>query len=150
MTEPTKPDLTGLQYPALLSVMEEAKRDLDQAKAWVATIQNEIDGRLMASVKAQLEQLGKTTGTVNMPLQGGITAKGVVDKKVEWDSDKLFALAITMPVDQARAIFKFAVSVPEKNYEGIKVANPDLGKAIDAARTIKASTPKITLSREDA
>ena len=57
--------------------------------------------------------------------------------------------ATTMPVERARTIFKFAVSVPEKIYDGIKAADPELGKSIDSARTTKQGAIKITLTKED-
>lgn len=150
MTEPTNPPgLSGVNYPTLYQTWLDAKADAANATAWLKQVEEEISNRLAPSVLAALDQQGKTTGTVNLDIQGGLKAKGVVDKKVEWDSEKLLALAVTMPIDQAKAVFKFAVSVPEKNYEGVKAANPVLGKAIDEARTVKHGAPKVTLSKED-
>jgi len=126
-----------------------AKDILAIAKRNADAIQSEIDSRLSPSAIAALAQQDKQHGTVNLPCQDGITAKCVVDKKVEWDSDRLFAIAMTLPQEQARALMKFAVSVPEKNWEGIATANPELAERLKVARTTKYGAPKVTLVKEN-
>ena len=143
-------DYAGLGYRQIHAQIDSVKREFDSAKARLAKLHEELEARLGSSARKMLADGGKATGTVNMPLQDGLTAKVEVPKKIEWDSDKLFALAMTMPVERARSIFKFAVSVPEKIYDGIKAADPELGKSIDAARTTKLGAVKVTLSEDAA
>jgi hypothetical protein len=150
MNDIPKPDLSGQSLIGLHTMLTEAKAEVDSAKEWAAVIQAEIDKRLAPSVLAALEQQGKAFGSVTLACQGGVVCKGTVEKKVEWDSEKLFNLATVMPVDRARAIFKFAVSVPERIYDGVKATDPELGMAIDEARTTKPGAPKITLLVEGA
>ena len=140
--------LKALGYPALLSVITEAQQDVTDAKVWLAHVQAELTARLAPSVKSELAALNKPAGTVNMTLQGGMSAKGVVDKKIEWDSEKLIAIAQTMPWARVIKIFKIDFGVAEKIYEGIKATDEDLAAQLDKARTVKYGDPKITLSKE--
>ncbi|CAB4120998.1 hypothetical protein UFOVP4_56 [uncultured Caudovirales phage] len=142
--------LKELGYPALLSIIEEAQDDVANAKAWFSRVQRELSDRLEGSVKNELAALDKATGTVNIPLQGGMIAKGIIDKKVEWDNDKLMAIAWAMPWERVTKIFKITFSVPERVYDGIRAADEALAAKLDTARTIKVGDPKITLSREAA
>lgn len=141
-------DLAGLGYSQIYAQIDSTKREFDSAKARLAKLHEELEARLGNAARKMLADGGKASGTVNMPLQGGLTAKVEVPKKIEWDSDKLFDLATAMSVERARSIFKFAVSVPEKIYDGIKAADPELGKSIDSARTTKQGAIKITLTKE--
>jgi len=142
-------DFTQLSYTELHKLITENAEQAARLKALGSSLTAELNRRLGDSVKQQLDAEGKTFGTVNLPLQDGLTVKCVVGKKIEWDSDMLFEQAIRMSPDRARSIFKFAVSVPEKIYEGIKAADPELGMTIDKARTTKPEATKYTLTKED-
>ena len=144
-----RPDLKGLGVPALHDIHAAAVRDVEDAKRWLITVNDEINERFADTIKAALAAQGKDSGTVTQVLDGGFEIKGEVGKKVDWDSDKLLATAMTIPFDQAKQIFKFAVSVPEKIYNGLKAANPALGAAVDGARTTTFSAPKVTLRKDD-
>lgn len=147
--EQVKPvELGGLGYPQLKAMIDEAKGNMAAEKAWLDKLNAELEARLGNEARRSLDAQGKDHGTVNMPLQGGITAKVVIDRKIEWDSDKLLDLAVTMPMDRAKQIFKFALSVPEKNYAGITALGGELADGITAARTTKPGAPKITLTAE--
>lgn len=148
MEKEVSDELSAQPLSTLYAMQQEAKAEADSTKAWAAKIQAEIDSRLSPSAIAALTQQDKQHGTVNLPCQDGIIAKCVVDKKVEWDSDRLFAIAMTLPQEQARALMKFAVSVPEKNWDGIQHANPELAERLKAARTTKYGAPKVTLVKE--
>ena len=146
--EEKKPDLRGMPISTLYAIQQEAKSELDACKAWADNIQLEINTRIGQSAVNSLADLGKQYGTVNLPCQDGIVAKCVIDKKVEWDSDKLFSVAMSLPMDQARNLMKFAISIPEKNWEGIQHANPALAERLKDARTTKFGAPKVTLLKE--
>lgn len=148
MTEGKQPDLSGMSYVALLAVQDEAAEELANMKAWQATVANAVADRLGASAKAAYDQQNKQSGSMSLPLQDGIIAKVDIDKRVEWDSDKLLAVAQTLPWDRARSLFKMALSVPENTYKVLKDVAPDLAVKIDEARTVKYGLPKIKLVKE--
>ena len=141
----TNPDLTGLGYAALMDIIAEAKEELESQKAWIATIQDEIDVRLAPSVAAAIREAGKQHGTINLPIQGGLIAKGEISKKVEWDSAKLIEIAQTMPWERVSAVFNIKFSVSEKTWDGIVAVGGPLADKIKAARTVKYSAPKVTI-----
>lgn len=143
-----RPDLKTLAVPALFETQVAAARDVEDAKRWLIMINDEINERFAQATVDALAALGKEAGTVTQSIGNGLAIEGKVDKKVEWDSEALLKTATSMPFDRAQQIFKFAVSVPEKIYAGIKVADPGLAAVIDEARTIKFSAPKVTLKRE--
>jgi len=140
--------LDGLTYSQLYTRIGNTIAEATTVKGRLDDLNAEVAKRLGESIKKALADDGKEHGTANLSLQDGITAKGVVDKKVEWDSAKLLAIAQTMPWNRAVAVFKIVFSVPEKIYAGIKAVDPDLLKLIDAARTTKHGEPKITLIKE--
>lgn len=142
-------DFSALSYLELHTLINQNTETAARIKALGTSLADELHRRLGDSVKQQLATDGKDFGTVNFPMQDGLTVKCVVGKKVEWDSDKLFEQAIRMAPDRAKSIFKFVVSVPEKIYDGIKAVDPELGMAIDKARTTKPEKPKYTLTREE-
>ena len=142
----TKPDLTGLGYAALMDIIAEAKDELESQKAWIATIQDEIDVRLAPSVAAAIREAGKQHGTINLPIQGGLIAKGEISKSVVWDSAKLIEIAQTMPWERVSAVFNIKFSVSEKTWDGIVAVGGPLADKIKAARTVKYSAPKVTIT----
>lgn len=149
MTGAKQPDLSGMNYLALLAAQQEAQAEVANTKAWAIRIQSEIDVRLRDSAKAAFTQQQKVSGTLSMSLQDGIIAKVDIDKDVKWDSDKLLAVAQTLPWDCVRSLFKLAVSVPENTYKVLKDVDPALAAKVDEARTVKYSDPKIKLVREE-
>ncbi|MBY0394598.1 MAG: hypothetical protein K2Q27_15200 [Novosphingobium sp.] len=144
----SRPDLKTLAVPALFEVQAAAAGDVEDAKRWLITINDEINERFAQAAIDALAAVGKESGTVTSSIGNGFAIEAKVDKKVEWDSEALLKTATAMPFDRAQQIFKFAVSVPEKIYAGVKAADPALAAVLDAARTTKVSAPKVTLKRE--
>lgn len=145
----TKVTLTEL-HECLLMAESEVKacvRELEKAKLDVAPIQAELERRYGAALAAEYNAQKKQSGTVRLELPEDFEAVADASKKVEWDSGKLMAVASTMSWDQASKLFKIDFSVPEKIYSGLAAANPELAKAIDAARAVKYGKPKITLQK---
>lgn len=140
--------LASATLPELHHLLSEREKALLSAKFNVGAVVEEISRRLGDSCKAAFDQAEKVHGTVNLPLQNGLTAKCEITKKVEWDSDKLMDVAKTMPWDRVVKLFKIAFSVPEKIYDGIDAVDPELRKKLDEARTVKYGAPKITLMME--
>jgi hypothetical protein len=134
--------------PADLHVLlADAGLEAAKVKDRIATVQAELNDRFAKSVVKSLADQDKQSGTVNLPLQDGMTVKGVVSKKVDWDSVRLLSIAQSMPWEKVAKLFKIEFSVPEKVYEGISVADEDLKKRLDAARTVTYPAPKITLEK---
>jgi hypothetical protein len=144
-----RPDLKTLGVPALHDIQTEAARKVEAAKRWLIDINDHINERFTQATIDALAALGKEAGTVTQPIGDGFAITGKIERKIEWDSDMLLAAATAMPFDRAKQIFKFAVSVPEKVYDGIKIADPELGATIDTARTIKFSPAKVVLKKDD-
>lgn len=115
--------------------------------AKLKAIQAEMNERFSASIIRNLADQDKQSGTVNLPLQDGMSAKGVVSKKVDWDSVRLLSIAQSMPWEKVTKLFKIEFSVPEKVYEGIAIADEDLKKRLDTARTVTYPAPKISLEK---
>lgn len=119
------------------------------AKEAVDEIKAEMARRFGESAKAAFDQANKAYGTQRLALQGGIEAKVDIDKKVEWDSEKLLEIAQALPWDRVRALFKIDFSMSETIYKGVAAVAPDLQDKIDLARTVKYGAPKIALVRND-
>jgi hypothetical protein len=135
----------ALSFAELKRESENFAMQITAAKLEVSAIADELARRLAPSASKMLIESGKTHGTVNLSLQDGLVAKCVVDKKVEWDSEKLLGIAQSMPWDRVRAIFKIVFAVSETTYKGIAAADPALQARIDEARTTKYGAPKITI-----
>src|SRR4051812_16735135 len=111
-------DLTTLTLADLHERQQIAIEMATQAKTAVAEFQTEIDNRLSSSAKATFVQAGKEYGTKTLPLQGGLEAKVEIKKTVDWDSEKLLTLAMTMPWERVRQLFKVEFSMGETLYKG--------------------------------
>lgn len=138
-----------MSLPQLHAALEFRTKEMNDAKARAAIIAAEIHARLESSAKQAFEQAGKTHGQMKLPLQDGLAAEVKIDRKVDWDSAKLQAVAQTLPWDRVKEMFKIAFSMPEAIYKGVSALDPELRKKIDDARTETFGTPKITLVRAD-
>lgn len=133
----------------ILMAMQTAATDrLERAKSSQAIVVAEVARRFADSAKSELQQAGKTHGSITLPLQDGLAAKADVRQTVDWDSDKLMEIAKTMPWDRVTAMFKIKFSISETVYKGLAAASPETRKAVDEARTVKFSEPSIKLVRE--
>lgn len=143
-------DFPGLATLSLTELQEHidfhASKIVDHKKAG-AVYAEEIYNRLEGSAKQAFEQAGKTHGKMTLPLQDGLVAEVDLPRTVKWDSEKLQAVAQTLPWERVAAMFKIAFSMPEAIYKGVSALDPDLRKKIDDARTETFGTPKITLVR---
>jgi hypothetical protein len=135
--------------PQLFAAREARLKEMADAKARAAVIDEEIYRRLEGSAKQAFEQAGKSHGQMKLPLQDGLAAEVKIDRKVDWDSAKLQAVAQTLPWERVAAMFKIAFSMPEAIYKGVSALDPELRKKIDDARTETFGVPKITLVRAD-
>lgn len=142
---PAPNELASLTYKQLHERHLALGLDAIALKEKADALKEELARRLASSAAAAFVQADKQHGTVNLPLQDGLKAKVVIDRDIEWDSDKLLEVAQTLPWERVRAIFKIAFSVPEAVYKGIAAVAPELKEKIDAARTTKFKPAKITI-----
>lgn len=145
--EPT--EHSAMSLPQLHAALDFRTKEMTDAKARAAIIAEEIYNRLSSSAVQAFEQAGKSHGQMKLPLQDGLAAEVKIDRKVDWDSAKLQAVAQTLPWDRVAAMFKIVFSMPEAIYKGVAALDPDLRAKIDAARTETFAIPKITLVRTD-
>lgn len=114
---------------------------IDSAKEQMDGIQKELrkrfENQLLDSLIAQDKQHGQHTFEVD-----GVKMTAEITARREWDSDKLKAIARTMPYDEVERLFAIKFSVPEKAYNAIRDSKL-LDQLIDA-RTVKYSEPKVT------
>lgn len=145
----SKPLYANMTMVDLYVALEQRKREMDQAKGQAAVVAEEIYRRLEGSAKQAFEQSGKSHGKMTLPLQDGLVAEVDMPRTVKWDSEKLQAVAQTLPWERVAAMFKIAFSMPEAIYKGVSALDPALRAKIDDARTEVYGTPKITLARAD-
>ena len=142
-TKKTAPAVKPVEQLTVADLREAAARHttiIDSAKEQLDVIQTELRRRfepvLAAALAEQEKQHGQTTFEVE-----GVKLTAEITARREWDSDKLKAIARTMPYEQVERTFNIKFSVPEKVYAGIRDEKL-LDQLIDA-RTVKYSEPKI-------
>lgn len=140
--------IENVSIASLLVMQTMAKDATEKAKAATTAVATEIARRYADSVFHSLNQSQKSHGTVSLPLQDGITLKGEIKRTVKWDSEKLQAVAQTLPWERVAAIFKIEFSVPEAIYKGIAALSPELRNKIDAARTTKLAPATASLVKD--
>jgi hypothetical protein len=118
-------------------------------KARLDAVKAELARRYGESAKQALTQQDKEHGSGKLALQDGFAVEYKIDREVKWDSDKLMAVAQTLPWERVQALFKIAFSMPEKIYAGVAALSPELREKIDAARTTRIKDPAITLRKEE-
>lgn len=142
------PDLRRASLSDLLDLQGGYEDAVVKFKARIAAVQEELSFRYASSAVAALVQQGKEHGSGKLPLQDGFAVTYKVDREVKWDSEKLLAVAQTLPWERVNAIFKIGFSVPEAIYKGIAAAAPDLREKIDEARTTTIKPAKLSLVKE--
>jgi hypothetical protein len=146
--KPAESFLRDMTYPALQETQTAAEQDIASARAWLARVNMEVERRLYDSAKAAFQQADKDSGTLKLPVQGGVIAKVDIKKTVKWDSAKLLELSKAMPWERVQQLFKIDFSVPENTYKAARELDPALADSLDTARTVVFSDPKITLTKE--
>lgn len=116
---------------------------IDSAKEQMDLIQTELRRRfepvLAKALAEQDKQHGQTTFEAD-----GVKLTAEITARRDWDSEKLKAIARSMPYDVVERTFNIKFSVPEKVFAGIRDEKL-LDQLIDA-RTVKYSDPKITFA----
>lgn len=118
-----------------------ARDTLARAKSTLAALEAEMDRRMATRATAALAELGKEHGQVGYS-HGGMRFKAEAKKTVKWDSEKLKAVARTMPFAMVERLFKIEFSVPEATYGAI--VDPELLAKINDARTTRIDPIKVS------
>lgn len=142
------PDLGRASLSDLLQLQTGYVDAIDKFKGRLAAVKDELGARYGESAKHALAQKQKEHGTGKLPLQDGFVAEYKIDREVKWDSDKLMAVAQTLPWERVQALFKIVFSMPEAIYAGVSALSPELRAKIDEARTTKIKPATITLTKE--
>lgn len=140
--------IPGVANPQLLEWLEGVEKTVEEGKALLKALNEEVEKRFGEALKQRRAEEGKDTGTVVHSIGPGIAAESVVTKKVDWDSDKLFEASKSLSWDKVRTIFKFKLSIPEATYKAFAAIDlpEETRAAIEGARTTKYSE-KIALVR---
>jgi hypothetical protein len=120
------------------------REDQDVASAMISATKAAITDELqMRFGFTAAGALGRDSGTWTGDAYPAVI-KGVAAKKVEWDSEKLLNLAMTMSMAEAVKVFDFGMKIKEKTYSGL---SGELRTEAEKARTVKISDIKFTIER---
>jgi len=134
--------------------LRELHRQQSEILSQVETLKKraaELQGKILAATAERVNQMyalsGKQHGTVSVAGEDGVTIKGSIGKKVEWDSPALMGVASALPWETVQKVFKIEFGVPEKMYAKLAEhgITPEQIVAIDAARTTKYEPLKVSL-----
>lgn len=145
MTEPF--DYAAASLPQLLAEQGAAAMDVAAAKGRALRLAQELTARFGASAKQALAEAGKSHGSITLAMQDGFAVKADAKQTVKWDSDKLQAVAQTLPWERVIALFGINFTMSETIYKGVAALSPDLRAKIDDARTTTIGEPSIVLTK---
>lgn len=136
-----------------MPTLAELFKERNQHSGTITALQEKVEGidqQILQLTQDRVQQMfalsGKQHGTVSVAGEDGIVIKGVVGKKVEWDSRALMAVAAGMPWGTVQRVFDIAFKVPEKAYAKLSEEfSADVVTAIEGARTTKYAPLKVTL-----
>jgi DNA invertase Pin-like site-specific DNA recombinase len=134
-------DWKKLDDRTLADAIATARRTIADNKAGLADMEAELSRRHADTAADILAKAGKDTGTLTFAFNG-MRFKAEVAKKIEWDSDKLKAIAAGMPWNQVERLFDIKFSVPERIYNAIH--SPEMVATLNAARTTRVGELKVS------
>jgi hypothetical protein len=142
---PTAEALQTMPLADLRQYAAAVETDFNFAKEERAKVAAALTARFKAATLQALAAKGKDSGKVALTLEDGKPAEAEVSKTVEWDSDKLMAVAQGMSFADVMTRFKVKFSMSEAAYKNLLPSDPQKA-TIDAARTVKYGDPKINLA----
>lgn len=119
------------------------KSTLDDLKAELKGVEEQIETLLLDNARNSLVELGKDFGTTYLNVDGQ-RVKAVLRKKVTWDQDKLRDALEKMPVDDARHYGKISFTVEERKYNE---APPRVREVLEECRTVEIGGATFTLEK---
>jgi hypothetical protein len=108
-------------------------------------IQSELLKRHGDMLAAKLSASGKSDGSASLEIDG-IKLTYKVAKDIDWDNDKLKAIASSMDWATASRVFDIKFKVPERIYNAI----PDIAlvNRLNEARTVTYKEPTVQFAKE--
>lgn len=131
----------GTDLQDMLAERTTLERNIGSLKGQLTQINDRIYAAVKGPMEAAFARVGQPAGTVKFAV-GNHIYKAVIDKRVEWDSDSLEAIARGMVPEQAKELFKWKYTMPEAVFRAM--ADHPMKAKLAAARTVKYGEPKIT------
>ena len=103
-----------------------------------SALEKDLAALVWPTMEKKLSEKGSEHGDHVFDIDG-VKVKGTIRRTVKWDSERLQAVAATLPADQ-RGIFKVDVAVPEKIWDTLSISNPSLAEQLAPAREVKYSS----------
>lgn len=129
------------QLDVLLESREALANEIVEAKLHLDGINKKIAALGQPFVSAAFNKAAKVDGTVRFALDSE-SYKAVIDKRVSWNSDKLQAVAGSIPFEDAQRLFDVEYSMSAKAFDS--VTDEKLKARLIEARTVKYGEPKIS------
>lgn len=140
--------LPNNEVHALLKHRDACLEQIAALKTQVEAVNKSLLALAEPTLKEAMSLKEKDYGTFNIVVMGN-DLKVNVPQSVKYDSAKMLAIAMGMTWEKANKTFKIECGMAEKVYGSLDALDPDLKKAVDAARTTKTGTPTITATGED-
>lgn len=118
-----------------------ANDDVVRSKKNLDLIRNELANRFSAEAIMQIHGRGKEYGEQTLE-KDGVKIVCEINHKVTWDTEKLKAIAASLPQDVVHRLFKVTISVPETVFKS--VTEKDLLDKLTDARTVRIDEPKFS------
>jgi hypothetical protein len=144
---PTVTDLAKFSVSDLYEYQAACTAALDEAKTDLVEVTSAIKSRFAAAADELYHDAGKMHGTVNLAAGEGFKVQSDISRTVKWDSEKLKAVAGTLPWDKVSKLFKITFEVPEKTYTALAAVDPDLYEKIEEARQVRYGDMKLTVTK---
>lgn len=118
-----------------------ATDDVSRAKKNLEIIKSELSRRFKSDAMLEIASRGKEHGECTI-VHDGIKVACEVGHKVTWDTEKLKAIAASLPADVVQRLMKVTITVPERVYQS--VTEKDLLDKLTDARTVRIDEPKFS------
>lgn len=141
-----KDSIESISIARLREMHDEYVANMDLCKRAVESIKAELLRRYKDDALQAIHGRGKEHGECTIE-QDGIKVLCEVDNKVTWDTEKLKAIAATLPADTVKRLFKVSITVPETVFKSI--TEKDLLDKVTDARTVRYSEPKFSFPTKE-
>jgi hypothetical protein len=141
-----KDSIESISIARLREMHDEYVANMDLCKRAVDSIRSELLRRYKDDALTEIHGRGKEHGECTI-VQDGIKVLCEVDNKVTWDTEKLKAIAATLPAETVKRLFKVSITVPEVVFKSI--TEKDLLDKVTEARTVRYSEPKFSFPTKE-
>ena len=138
-------DYTKQSTAELRALFVDITETINAQKAMLVDIQAELLARHGLMLRRKLEAAGKVDGSATLELDG-VKLTYNVKKEVDWDNDKLKAIAASMDWATASRVFDIKFKVPERVYNAIP--DTSLVSRLNEARTVTYKEPVVTFAKD--